>query len=74
MRTEQPILSCLAGFSERSTAWRSLLPEGLWTLSIANMVRWLMRKKMCTVHMHTNDENQQNWHRQMTLVALSLIQ
>jgi hypothetical protein len=49
------------------------LPEGLWTLSIANMVRWLMRTKICTVHINTNDENQKNWHRQMTLVAVSLI-
>ena len=74
MTTEQPIPSYLAGFSERPTAWQSLKPEGLWALSIANMIRWLMRKKMCTVHMHTNDENQKNWHRQMTLVAVSLIQ
>jgi hypothetical protein len=74
MTTEPPIPSYLAGFSERSTAWRSLLPEGLWTLSIANMVRWLMLTKICTVHINTNDENQKNWHRQMTLVAVSLIQ
>ena len=32
MTTEQPIPSYLAGFSERPTAWRNLLPEVLWTL------------------------------------------
>jgi hypothetical protein len=74
MTTEQPIPSYLAGFSERSTAWRSLLPERLWTFSIANMGRWLMRTKMSTIYIHTIDENQKNWHRQMTLVAVSLIQ
>jgi hypothetical protein len=74
MTTEPPIPSYLAGFSERPTAWRSLLPERLWTFSTANMVRWLMWTKMSTIYINTNDENQKNWHRQMTLVAVSLIQ
>jgi hypothetical protein len=74
MTTEPPIPSYLAGFSERSTAWRSLLPEGHWTFSIANMVRWLMWTKMSTIYINRIDENQKNWHRQMTLVAVSLIQ